>query len=166
MKVEITIPEADAQRLAQMAAEAGTTIGGLLEAFAGDLAGGQRRNGADETELAREWYDRCGFNAGPCTFLRYLAWNYGLADFLEALDVMEGTAADLDAYDGEALTPADVDDVAAIREAYDDAAQEVRSFYDEYTAATATPETWETALAGVKAWKSQVDAEQGTGSAH
>ena len=79
---------------------------------------------------------------------------------------MEGTAADLDAYDGEALTPADVDDVAAIREAYDDAAQEVRNFYDEYTAATAAPETWETALAGVKAWKTQIDAERGTRSEH
>ena len=160
MKVEINIPNEDAQRLAEIAAESGFTVAQLLESFAGDLVGGRHSNGSDERELAREWYDRAGYAyTAPDTFLRYLISGYALEDFLEALNFWEDGAADLECLESEKEpTPADLTDIAEIKREMEETAQEMRGYFDRYAATTDTPETWETALEAVKAYRAQFDS--------
>ena len=153
MKLDINISSADARALANKAAAAGLTIGGLLEAFVADLVCGQYTNGSDERDLAADWYERCGFHVSAGgTFLAYLGFYDIMEDFLKAQDYADELGQDLADY-GPEPSPEDVEDAEATREELEWAQREAREYYNAYAAHTRRPEPWPDALASVKAWR-------------
>lgn len=58
----IDLSDADVDRLAREAANAGMTMADLLKSFIGDLVDGTYSNGSDERACADAWYARCGFS--------------------------------------------------------------------------------------------------------
>lgn len=69
----LELPDTDIDRLCELTGAVGLSPQNLLENFISDLTDGDYSNGADERELARQWFDRCWFSIFPDkTFLRYM----------------------------------------------------------------------------------------------
>ena len=69
----VDLSDADVDRLAREAANAGMTMADLLKNFIGDLVDGTYSNGSDERMCAEAWYDRCGFSHFAETNIALLA---------------------------------------------------------------------------------------------
>lgn len=100
----LELSDADIERLAIKAAQAGLTIEDLLQSFIGDLVCGTYSNGSDERMYAQDWYDRCWFGSyAPATsLLQHLARNDAVN---EALDLREQLRSLLGELVDEDLTP-------------------------------------------------------------
>lgn len=82
---QLELSDADTERLAIKAAQAGLTIEELLQNFIGDLVCGTYSNGSDERMYAQDWYDRCWFGsfAPTSSLLQHLARNNTIDDVFE-----------------------------------------------------------------------------------
>lgn len=103
---KLNLSDADVNRLALKAAEAGMTMEQLLVSFIGDLVDGTYSNGSDERDYAEAWYDRCGFSFYPANDLARLAKHDQLdsavseckayRDSIETLELLKRELADPD----------------------------------------------------------------------
>lgn len=88
--LNINIAENDARYLFDLAAEHGISMAELIENFLNDLSGGNRRNGSDESRLAKNWFDRCWFGMFPEeTFVHYLLERSEMDEFMDELEYFE-----------------------------------------------------------------------------
>lgn len=111
----LKLSDADVDRLAMKAAEAGMTMGELLASFVGDLVGGTYSNGSDERMYAEAWYERCGFSFYPQNDIARLAKADALdqmVDYVkayrEAAEDLTDTKRDFEDPDCDDITEADV----------------------------------------------------------
>lgn len=168
--IEVNLSTADCDRIARKAGEASLSVGELVASFIGDLVAGTYSNGSDERARAQQWFERCHFGAFPeSTFLKYLIDECEIDFFLKNLEMLEDTAADLAEYESEPTEPDALEDFKAIQKAHDFYLQELQEFYSEYKEYCGLlpewekqdPETWESGLARVKAWKAELDRIKG-----
>lgn len=89
--ITLKLSDADCDRIARKAGNAGMTVGCLLEYFIGDLVDGTYTNGSDERMHANDWFDRCWFGMFPEeNLLRYLLdYGHDVDDFLTVYDELE-----------------------------------------------------------------------------
>lgn len=85
--IKLELSDEECEQLAEMAGKGGLSVSELLENFIQDLVGGERSNGSDERECAKQWYDRCWFGMFPeRTFLCYLLKEYGIDIFRKTIE--------------------------------------------------------------------------------
>lgn len=83
-ELEVNLSDEDVHKLIQKVSEAGITINELLSSFIGDLINGSQTNGSDERDIARSWFNRCGFQyVAEKSFLRFALSNDCLDEILE-----------------------------------------------------------------------------------
>lgn len=152
--VTLDLLDEDAKCIFNMAAENGLTVAELIENFLGDLACGNRRNGSDECDRARSWFDRCWFGMFPeYTFTHFLLSNWQMEYFLSDLEFMD------DMLDG-IQEAEDEEEKAAYQLDYDCAKEEVTNYYNEYVAncpKDEKPQSYEDALAGIRKYKKDLE---------
>lgn len=89
--IEISLSEADCERVANLAGMHGLTVSNLLENFIGDLVSGTYSNGSDERMYAEQWFERCWFSWDyPNSLLRFLITNhYNVENFIANFEGIE-----------------------------------------------------------------------------
>lgn len=136
----VKLSETDCDKLSKLCGKNDVTVGGLIEAFLGDLIGGTYSNGSDEMEMAQQWFDRCFAMMPQDTLLQYFFNNdYDTDDFLEVINEMESIEADLKEYEinPEEFNKEEImfakNDLEAYREEYDTIYKEIiENFKKEY----------------------------------
>lgn len=106
----LKLSDADVDRLALKATEAGMEMGELLANFVGDLVGGTYSNGSDERMYAQNWYERCGFSFYPTTDLARLAKFSDLKSMVDYCKYYQSAVEDLESIKQDFKDP-DCDDV-------------------------------------------------------
>lgn len=113
--IKLKLSDADVDRLAMKAAEAGMTMEELLVSFIGDLVCGTYSNGSDERMYAEAWYERCGFSFYPSNDIARIAKYGGLEAMVDyckqyqiAIEDLEHTKQDLADPDCDDITEEDV----------------------------------------------------------
>ena len=132
--VVLSLSDADCDRLARKAGEAGISIGELLEGFIGDLVGGTYTHGSDEEYLVKQWFDRCGFRMHEESLLQNLInLEYDVDTFLDVCDNIKQCEEDIikskehpEEYDPEEITYLE-DDLECYRDEYNDFTEDFRS---------------------------------------
>lgn len=133
--VVLNLSDADCDRLARKAGEAGISIGELLEGFIGDLVGGTYSHGSDEEYLAKQWFDRCGFREFQEETLlnNLIVMGYDVDTFLDVCDNIKQCEADIikskehpEEYDPEEITYLE-DDLEYYRDEFNDYTEDFRS---------------------------------------
>lgn len=112
---KLKLSDADVDRLAIKAAQAGMTMDELLVSFVGDLVCGTYSNGSDERMYAEQWYERCGFSFYPSNDLARLAKYGGLEamvdyckSYQDAIEELEDNKRDLADPECDDITEEDV----------------------------------------------------------
>lgn len=120
---KLKLSDADVDRLARKAAEAGMTMEQLLVSFVGDLVDGTYSNGSDERMMAQDWYDRCGFAYYPSNDLARLAKYDYLDSAVDECKAYRESLATLELLKGDLADP-DCDDTTEedVRDAEEDVA--------------------------------------------
>lgn len=129
----------------------GTTPSEVLEGFINDLVCGSYTRGSDERMYAEQYYDRCMFgDFMPLTFCRFLLIHYQMDDLRDCMERKQDAADDLAYYADHPDEDADGKDSALMREIIQEADDEIKEIYQEYTDAVGTDaEPIEAALHGV-----------------
>lgn len=157
---QLKLSDADVDRLAMKAAEAGMTMGELLVSFVGDLVGGTYSNGSDERMYAEAWYERCGFSFYPGNDIARLAKADALEQMIdfckvyrEATEDLAETKRDFEDPDCDDITE---EDVQSAEEWLTDSKKEVEDLM-KYVSCTGTMEEvvaavlkWDEELRGFK----------------
>lgn len=134
----LNLSDADCDRLARKAGEAGISIGELLEGFIGDLVGGTYSHGSDEEYLAKQWFDRCGFREFQEETLlnNLIVMGYDVDTFLDVCDNIKQCEADIikskehpEEYDPEEIKFLD-DDLEYYRNEFNDFTEDFRSNHE------------------------------------
>lgn len=125
---KISLSDADVERLFDRAAIAGMSPSELLGSFIGDLVSGTYSNGSDERMYASAWFERCGFEFGNKSFLRWLVETFQLEDVAVKWDDLEDFKSDLENYDGSEEILSNFESI----EEYEEEKQAISSDIEEY----------------------------------
>lgn len=150
----INLSDADCDRITQKAFSCGLNVSELLAAFIGDLIYGTYSNGSDERMYANEWFDRCGFSwNNENTFIKYLI-EYGEIDnFIEIINDIERQQEYINALKASG---ADNDEISVETDILNAMKEDSAALYDLYAQSTDTPQSTETALNGVLAYRNSL----------
>lgn len=102
--ITVKLSDADCQRLAEKAAEAGETIDSLMEGFIGDLVDGTYTHGSDEVDCAQRWFERSYLFTCQTTFLSYLIQYGEVNEIIERLSDIEDMKKDIAIFKEELKT--------------------------------------------------------------
>lgn len=151
--VTLSLSDADCDRLARLCEAGGITVSTLLENFIGDLVDGTYSNGSDERELARGWYNRCGF--GMFSDKSLLPWlhNYcriSVEAFVDLLDDIECGYADLEDYKKDPSV-FDEEEIEFLKSDIEELEKERDEYKSEYLKDTPDVD-WDKEVEAVKRW--------------
>lgn len=133
----------------------GTTPAEVLEGFINDLVAGDYSHGSDERDLAKSYYNRCGyaFNYSPVRFFQWLLDDFRLDEVADALEDREEDTKELEYSKAHPEEFEDAEDLEAhiqdFRNAYKEDNEIVEKAFQEYTRRTKNPEPREEAEKGV-----------------
>lgn len=138
--VVLSLPEADADRLWEIAAKAGMTPVQMVKHLIEDLTGGGSLD-RDHREYAQEWFNQCGYFY-KYEVRRFSVWAaqndclFGSFEALECVADLDDTIADLKALtdDPALLRDPDFDrESGEFREIIADNRRYLKELYDKYT---------------------------------
>lgn len=129
----------------------GTTPSEVLEGFINDLVCGSHTRGSDERMYAEQYYDRCCYgDFDPLTFVRFLLIHYRMDELRDCMERKQDAAYELAYYVEHPDEDADGKDSALMREVIQEADDEIKELYQEYTeTADADAEPFDKAMHGV-----------------
>lgn len=139
----------------------GTSPLEVLGNFICDLTLTDRSNGSDERELARSYYDRCGygyfFQGDYRSFAQWLLSVYGessLTNIIDSLDTIESLQEEIEACrDEESPDITVIDDLEKEIKAEEKA---IGEYYQEYVKVTEKPEPLKEGIEGIRAFLEMV----------
>lgn len=148
-KITVELTEDTFKRFIEKCYQDGTTPAEVLEGFINDLVCGSHTRGSDERMYAEQYYDRCCYGMfAEDTFCRFLLIDYRMEDLREALDRKQDAAADLAYYAEHPEEDPDGKETSFLREDLQEAENEIKELYQDYTDHTEDPEPMDRALQG------------------
>lgn len=156
--ITLDILDDDAKKVFNLAAGHGLTVAELIENFVGDLVCGNRRNGSDECDCAKQWFNRCWFGMFPeYTFIHYLIDWWEIENFIDDLEFMDDMEmGDKDAESDEEKADYQLD--------YDSAKVNIVDYYNEYIQncpKDEKPQSYDDAINAIRKYKEDLSAWMG-----
>lgn len=155
--IEVELSDDDIIKLARKAGAYDITIAELIASFVGDLVGGSHYNGSDESDLARQWYDRCWFSIYPdLTFLKYLIEWEDIDDVLALYDDIQSGKDDIAYYEAH-QEETEPDELEAIKEDINYWQEQIDGYWQEYMQQEKkyTPGTFDEEMKKVLSWRDE-----------
>lgn len=154
----LELSDADVKRLYEKAYTDGITPAELLQGFIGDLLSGTYSHGSDERELARAYYDRCGYDFGIYrSFLSWALYEDRLDDIADELEQIDDAENDLKYYAQHPDDPDGTPDFLQELQGYKaEAESELQDLYNEYTATNKDPQPLNEGIAAIRQYMNEL----------
>lgn len=134
-KFEVNFSTADVERLFKKAYSNGITPEVLISSYIGDLVGGTYTNGSDERDLAEKYFERCGYDFIPKSFLSWALNELLLDELQDALKKLDFVKDDLEYLeeDKKTMLPQEYEEEKrSLKEIENEANEDIKKIYANY----------------------------------